>query len=151
MKLTIDNLQGQGPEDYTGALDASVTTKVERKINQPSKILCSVLGGSTGFVVPVAGARVTVTKSDGSFLFTGYLTEAPQFEYLGWSEQGAVYRYNLTAESDEVLLNQKALPNRAPFVARTAGSALKQLVQDLLPGGFDTSAVADMDVLASYT
>ena len=65
--------------------------------------------------------------------------------------QAPVYRYKLVAESDEVLLDQKALPNRAPFVARSAESALRQLVQDLLPGGFDTSAVEDVDVLASYT
>ncbi len=65
-------------------------------------------------------------------------------------EQGAVYRYEVVAQSDEVLLDQKALPNRAPFVARSAGSALRQLAQDLLPGGFDTSAVQDVDTLASY-
>ena len=39
---------------------------------------------------------------------------------------------------------------RAPFVARSAGSALKQLVQDLLPGRFDTSGVQDLDVIAAY-
>ncbi len=61
-----------------------------------------------------------------------------------------MYRYLLVAESDEVLLDQKALPNRAPFVERTAGAALRQLAQDLLPGGFNTSAVADVDTLASY-
>ena len=54
-----------------------------------------------------------------------------------------MYRYDLIAESDEVLLDQKALPNRAPFVERSAGSALRQLAQDLLPGGFDTSAVQE--------
>jgi hypothetical protein len=54
------------------------------------------------------------------------------------------------AESDEVLLDLKALPNRAPFVARTAGSALRQLAQDLLPGFFDTTSVQDVGVLASY-
>jgi len=151
MKLTIDNLQGQGPVDYTAALDGTVAPRVERKINQPSGLRCSLLGSSAGFMVPAAGARVILTRASGSFLFTGYLTQAPQFEYLGLGERGAVYRYDVIAESDEILLDQKALPNRAPFVGRSAGAALRQLAQDLLPGGFDTSAVQDLDTLAAYS
>ena len=150
MKLTIDNLQGQGPVDYTVALDGTVAPRVERNMNQPAELRCSLLGGSPGFVAPATGARVVLTKTSGSFVFTGYLTQAPQFEYVGFGEQGAVYRFDLTAESDEVLLDQKALPNRAPFVARTAGAALRQLAADLLPGWFDTSAVQDVDTLAMY-
>ena len=150
MKLTIDNLLGQGPVDYTVALDGTVAPRVERNMNQPAELRCSLLGGSPGFVAPAMGARVVLTKTSGSFVFTGYLTQAPQFEYVGFGEQGAVYRFDLTAESDEVLLDQKALPNRAPFVARTAGAALRQLAADLLPGWFDTSAVQDVDTLAMY-
>jgi hypothetical protein len=150
MKLTIDNLQGLGPVDYTAALDGTVVPQVERKINQPSTLRCSLLGGAAGFVVPAMGARVVLAKTNGSFLFTGYLTQTPQFEYLGWGEQGAVYRYDVMAESDEILLDQKALPNRAPFVERSAGGALTQLAQDLLPGWFNTSAVESVDTLAEY-
>ena len=150
MKITIDNLQGLGPQDYTQVLDGTVAPGIVRKINQPAQFKCKLLGGAPGFVIPVAGARVTIAKANGSFLFTGYLTETPQFEYLGFGEQGAVYRYEVIAESDEFLLDQRALPNRARFVARTAGSALQQLSQDLLPGGFDTSEVEDVDVLAAY-
>ena len=138
MKLTIDNLQGQGPVDYTAALDGTVAARVERKINQPAELRCSLLASAAGFVVPAIGARVILAKANGNFVFTGYLTQAPQFEYLGWGGQGSVYRYDVIAESDEILLDQKALPNRAPFVARSAGSALKQLAQDLLPGWFNT-------------
>ncbi len=150
MKLTIDNLQGHGAVDYTAALDGTVAPQVERKINQPSGLRCSILIGSSGLVAPVMGARVILTKANGSLLFTGYLTEAPQFEHLGFGESGPVYRYDLIAESDEVLLDQKALPNRAPFVARSAGSALRRLAQDLLPGWFDASAVQELDTLAAY-
>lgn len=150
MKLTIDNLQGQGAVDYTATLDGSVAPRVERKINQPSVLRCSLLGNTPGFVLPGTGARVILLKANGGFVFTGYLTQASQFEYLGFGEQGAIYRYNLVAESDEVLLDQKVLPNRAPLVARSAGSALRQLAQDSLPGAFDTSGVLDVDTLASY-
>jgi hypothetical protein len=150
MKFTIDNLQGAGPLDYTAALDRTVDPQVQRKINQPSLAQFTLRGDATWFVPPEMGGRVIVAKEDGTCLFTGYLTQAPQAEYLGWGEGGAVYRYTVVAESDEILLDQKALPNRAPFVARTAGSSLKELVLDLLPGVFDTSAVQDVDVLASY-
>ena len=146
----IDNLSGQGPIDYTAVVDGTVAPRVERKLNQPSTLRCSFLGSAPGFVVPAMGARVVLAKTNGSFVFTGYLTQAPQFEDLGWGEQGAVYRYDLIAESDEVLLDQKALPNRAPFAERSAGAALKQLAQDLLPGVFDTSAVQSDDALADY-
>ncbi|MGA7220442.1 MAG: hypothetical protein WBX38_19155 [Candidatus Sulfotelmatobacter sp.] len=150
MKLTIDNLQGQGPLDYTGALDGTKSPQVERKINRPAVLQFSLVANSPGFVIPVSGARVTLGRTNGSDVFLGYVTGDPQYEYLGWGEQGPVYRYNIVAESDEMLLNQKALPNRSPFVERSAGDALRQLAQDLLPGWFDTSAVQELDTLASY-
>ncbi|MFZ0420474.1 MAG: hypothetical protein WAM04_20390 [Candidatus Sulfotelmatobacter sp.] len=150
MKLTIDNLQGQGPQDYTAALDGTKLPKVERKGNQPAELQFSLVANSPGFVIPQVGARVTLGKANGSDVFTGYVIAAPQYEYLGWGEQGPVYRYNVAALSDEVLLDQKALPNRSPFVDRSAGNALRQLAQDLLPGGFDMSAVQDVDTLATY-
>jgi len=150
MKLTIDNLQGQGPQDYTSALDGTRPPKVERKLNQPSELQFSLLANSPQFVIPAMGARVTLGKTNGSDVFTGYVDEAPQYEYLGWGQQGPVYRYNVVALSDEVLLDQKALPNRSSFVERSAGDALRQLAQDLLPGFFDTSAVENVDTLATY-
>jgi hypothetical protein len=150
MKLTIDNLTGKGPEDYTAALDSSVSPRVERELNKPAELRFSLVANSPTFVVPVMGARVTMGRANGSDVFTGYLASAPQFEYLGWGEQGPVYRYNLVATSDEVLFDQKMLPNRPPFVSRSAGEALRQLAQDLLPGVFDMSAVQDVDTLAAY-
>jgi hypothetical protein len=147
MKLTIDNLTGAGPVDYTAAIEMVSAPRVVRKINQPAELKCGLVGSGREIA---AGARLILTKADGSFVFTGYLTQAPECEYLGWGKGGPVYRYDLTAESDEVLLDQKALPNRAGFVNRMAGGALKQLAQDLLPGWFDTSAVQDVDTLAFY-
>lgn len=150
MKLTIDNLQGQGPQDYTPALDGTKLPRVERKLNQPAELQFTLLSNSPGFVIPVTGARVTLGKTNGSDVFTGYVTAAPQYEYLGWGEQGPVYRYNVVAQSDEVLLDQKALPDRPPFVDRSAGNALRQLAQDVLPGWFDTTGLQDLDTLATY-
>ena len=150
MKLTVDNLNGLGPVDYTAAVDGTVAPRVERVLNQPSTLRMSVLANVAGFVVPAIGGRVVLTKANGTFVFTGYLTQSPQMEYLGWGEGAPVYRYDLVAESDEVLLDLKALPTRAPYIERTAGSALIQLAQDLMPGGFNTSAVQSVDTLAVY-
>jgi hypothetical protein len=150
MKLTIDNLQGQGPQDYTAALDGTKLPRIERRGNQPAELQFSLVANSPGFVIPVAGARVALGKTNGSDVFTGYIVAVPEYEYLGWGQQGPVYRYNVAAQSDEILLNQKALPNRSPFVDRSAGDALRQLAQDLLPGGFNTAGVQDVDTLATY-
>jgi hypothetical protein len=150
MNLTIDNLQGQGPQDYTGGLDGTKPPVVERKLNQPAELQFSLIASSPGFLIPLTGARVILAKANGSDVFTGYVTAAPQYEYLGWGEQSPVYRYNVVAQSDEVLLDHKALPNRSPFVERSAGNALQQLARDLLPGWFNTAAVQELDTLATY-
>src|SRR5271157_326599 len=129
MNLTIDNLQGLGPQDYTRGLDGKVPPTVGRKLNRPAELQFSLVANVTGLVVPVTGARVILSRADGSFVFTGYVTGAPEYEYLGWGGQGPVYRYNVVAQSDELLLDQKTLPNRAPFVGRSAGDAIQQLAE----------------------
>ncbi len=150
MKLQIDNLEGQGPVDYTSAIDGSRSPQVVRKLNQPSELRLSLVADSPNFVVPVTGARVTLGLTNGQDVFTGYLMQSPVFEYLGWGERGPVYRYDLVAQSDEGLLDEKRLPDRCPFLDRSAGDALRQLTQDLMPGIFDTSGVQDLDSLAWY-
>ena len=139
-----------GAETITGAKVFSISPNVPTPTNTGDVASkgyvdqsVSTVGGGT--FLPTAGGTML-----GPITLPSNLTQAPQFEYLGWGEQGAVYRYDLIAESDEVLLDQKALPNRAPFVGRTIGGALTQLAQDLLPGVFNTSAVQNVDTLAEY-
>jgi hypothetical protein len=150
MKLQIDNFDGVGARDYTPALDGSRLPQVIRKLNQPSELRFSLVADSPEFVVPVAGARVTLGKTNGQDVFTGYLMQVPAFEFLGWRERGPVYRYNLVVQSDEALLDEKRFPDRSPFVERSAGNALRQLTGDLVPGIFDTSSTLDLDSIASY-
>jgi hypothetical protein len=150
MKLRIDNLDGFGPRDYTSSIDGSHYPQVVRRLNQPSELRFSLVADSPDFVVPVTGARVTLGRINGQDVFTGFLMQAPVFEYLGWGERGPAYRYDLVAQSDEGLLDEKRLPDRCPFLDRSAGDALRQLTEDLLPGVFDTSAVQDLDTLAWY-
>ena len=133
MKLQIDNFDGRGPSDYTSAIDASRAPRVVRRLNKPDELQLSLIADRPDFIVPSNGARITLGRSNGEDVFTGYLTQAPAFEYLGWGERGPVYRYNLVAQGDEVLLDRKQIPNSPPFVDRSAGDALRQLTEDLLP------------------
>jgi hypothetical protein len=151
MKLQIDNLDGAGLRDYTATIDAANLPHVARKLNQAPEMRLGLVATAPDFVVPVSGARITLSKANGQYIFTGYLTGPPELEHGGWGERGPVYRYRLQALGDETLLNRKRPAQRAPFVGRSAGGALRQLTQDLLPGVFDAGGVQDLDVLTEYT
>jgi hypothetical protein len=151
MKLTIDNFDGAGPRDYSTALDAGRPPRVHRRLNQPEELRASLIARDTQLVVPARGSRVVLARNDGEKIFTGYVVAPPEYEYLGWGERGPVYRYALLAGGDETLLDCKTLPHRAPFTNRSAGDALEQLAEDLLPGGFATTGIEDLANIPSYT
>jgi hypothetical protein len=151
MRITIDNADGRGAADYSAHLDAERAPSIRRKLNRPSALTLSLVAATSAFVVPAVRARVVIERADGRKLFTGYVTATPDYEYLGWGEQGPIYRYTLAALSDEFLLDRKTLPGRAAFIHRTAGDIVRQLAQDLLPGAFDTSAIEPCATLPSYT
>lgn len=156
MKLTIDNLAGLGAQDYTAFVDASKGPCLVRKLNSPAQLTAGLIASATAsaagsFVVPVSGARITLVLDDNSDLFTGYLTAAPSYQYLGQEDQGAQYRYEFTALSDVMLLDQKAPPVHPPFVDRNAGNAFQQLTMDALPGWFDLSGVEPGDPIPYFS
>ncbi len=150
MKLQIDNFDGAGLRDYTAAIDGTRVPQVARLQNKPYEMRISLVASTPDFVVPAAGARVLIGKTNGQDVFSGYLKQPPAFEYLGWGEQGPVYRYDLLVESDEIKPNQKRLPNDYPFANRSAGDALRQLTQDLAGTSIDTSGVQGLDKFAGY-
>ncbi len=150
MKLLIDNFDGNGARDYTDAVEPGARLVITRKLNQPTKLVAALVTNGVGFVFPFNGGRITLIMQSGAYLFTGYLTASPQLEYLGWGTYGAAYRVHLAASSDEFLLDDKRLPVCAPFVNRSAGSALQQLTQDTLPGAFDLSAAQSVDTVVAY-
>lgn len=150
MRLLIDNFDGNGPRDYTTAIEPGARLVITRKLNQPTKLVVTLVTNGAGFVVPANGGRITLVMQSGAFLFTGYLTASPELEYLGWGTYGAAYRVHVAASSDEVLLDDKRLPVCAPFVGRSAGSALQQLTQDILPGAFDLLGAQNVDTVVEY-
>jgi hypothetical protein len=150
MKLMIDNLDGRGPQDYTAFLDAGKSPHVLRKLNRPAELQLSLVTGEGNFVVPVTGARVMLGRSNGSDVFTGYIVRTPTYQYLGYTQEGPLYRYEIVALGDEMMLDQKAPPPFPPFVARSAGEALRQLSVEALPGWFDVSGVEAGDAIPYY-
>lgn len=151
MKLTIDNFDGGGARDYTASIDAEGKPKIQRKLNRPSTMTFALVAGTPEFVVPASGARVVLERGDGQKLFTGYTTQAAEYEYMGWGERGPMYRYSINATSDECVLDRLVLLDRAPFVNRRAGDILKQITQDLAAGAYDMSGVEALDAVPSYS
>lgn len=151
MKLTIDNLGGLGPQDYTAFVDSSKSPSLVRKLNSPAELKFGLVAGTGSLVVPAIGGRVTLTLSNGNDLFTGYIVETPTYQYLGWADRGLIYRYEVDALSDVMLMDQKAPPPHPPFVNRNAGDAFDQLTAEALPGWFDMSGVEAGDSIPYYS
>jgi hypothetical protein len=151
MVLSIDNFDSAGARDYTAWLDAERPPRVLRRLNRPAELRAFLCAGDGQFVVPVRGARVALARNSGEALFTGYVSAAPEYEYLGWGDRGPVYRYVVRALSDESRLAGRTLPWRIAFVDRPAGDALKQLAEDAAPGAFDTSGIESLDPIAFYS
>ncbi|HLX83329.1 MAG TPA: hypothetical protein VKR59_05505 [Terriglobales bacterium] len=150
MKLTIDNLDGLGAQDYTAFVDSSKSPSLVRKLNAPAKLTVGLVTQGATLAVPIVSARVVLTLDNGNDLFTGYVVDTPTYQYQGWAERGATYRYEVVALSDVMILDQKAPPPHPPFVERNAGDAFAQLTAEALPGWFDVTGVQAADPIPYY-
>jgi hypothetical protein len=151
MKLTIDNLGGLGPQDYTPFVDSKKSLALVRKLNHPADLKFGLLLNRGGLAVPVIGGRVVLSLRSGSDLFTGYIVRTPTYEYQGWADKGNVYRCEVEALSDVMLMDQKAPPPHPPFVDRNAGNSFQQLTAEALPNWFDMTGVAEGDRIPYYS
>ena len=147
----IDNLDGLGPQDYTAFVDSSKSPSLVRKLNSPAEMKFGLVAGQGGMVAPAIGGRVMLTLSNGNDLFTGYIVETPTYQYLGWADRGPIYRYEIDALSDVMLMDRKAPPPHPPFVDRSAGGAFDQLTAEALAGWFDVSGVEAGDPIPYYS
>ena len=142
MRLYIDNLDASGPRNYTAFLAQGHGPKVHRRLHRADQLEFLLTAESGQMLVPAAGARVELVRADGSKLFTGYITSAPEAACLGVEERGAWIGYTVKAVGDEYLLDRFPLPSRPSYAGANAGELLSELAQELCPGVFDTSAVA---------
>ncbi len=150
MNLTIDNLSGSGPVDYSSFLDAARLPKITRRLNRPAEMQAWLTAGQDGFTVPKLGAKVALRKQDGSALFAGYLSQAPQQEPLGWGEDGLLSRWLLQAVGEEYALDRQVLAARAPIVGASGDTVLKALAAELAPG-LNVDGVQAMEMLAPFS
>jgi hypothetical protein len=153
MRFLIDNFDGLGAQDYTAFVDLSkgLSPQLVRKLNSPTELKFGLVSALESPAVPVIGGRVMLTLNSGNNLFTGYVVETPAYQYLGWAGRGLVYRYEIAALSDVMLMDQKAPPAHPPFVDRNAGDAFVQLATEALPGWFDVSGVVAGDPIPYYS
>jgi len=105
VRITIDNLDGLGAIDYTEAVAAEGPITVQRTLNEPSRCAAEIVLGVGGLAVPVRRGKVTVTSTNATLLFTGYLATEPIRIYVGSASTGPIYRARITAVSDEWLLD----------------------------------------------
>ncbi len=105
LRITIDNGDGAGALDYTGAVVAEGRVRVERMLNAPSRCTATVLVGA--LPLPARLARVAVSRDDGAVLFTGYVATEPVRVPAGMGTEGLLYTARVTAVSDEWLLDRQ--------------------------------------------
>ncbi len=142
MRITIDNLDGNGAFDYTQTLSGPTPMTIERKLNQPSRCVFEVAPGSAP--LPASGARVVVTADNGVILFTGYTIAAPARLYAGMGTTGPAYVSQLTCLSDEVLLDARVSEKTIECVDTTAGDLLAKITgratTEVIPVSGDAAA-----------
>ncbi len=125
MKITIDNFDGSGAVDYSGALSGANPLTITRSLNRPSHCLLTLAMGSAA--MPVHGARIVTTADDGTILFTGYVTATPEAVYAGESTTGPAYTWRVASASDEILLDATVSRRVVDCVATTAGTMLERM------------------------
>ena len=137
MRVTIDNLDGLGPVDYSDQLMAEGPVTIERVLNKPSTCRWTMRDGLTS---PARQGRVVVTSDGGTVLFTGYLTREPQAAYAGAGSSGTVYRMLLEATSDDWLLDKQGLRVGGESFAESGDALLRSLTSRVDGSRFTTAA-----------
>ena len=143
MKLAIDNLDGAGAVDYSGAVCSDRPLKIERVLNAPSRCSGMLDVSDAKLAVPARRGRVVVTSDSGTVLFTGYVATEPERIYAGVATMGPVYRYVFSAISDEWLLDKQAFPLSGAGLAQPGGQVLTMLTNRVDGGLFTTVGVRD--------
>jgi hypothetical protein len=151
VRLTIDNLDGLGAVDYTGAIDCSEPFAIERTLNAPTILKGMLCLAASPLAIPARRGRVVVASAAGITLFTGYLATEPAPIYAGEASQGAVYRYALSAVSDEWLLDKQSFGFLfGPGLVTGSGNLLAALANRLAEGALATSGIAAAQAIGVF-
>jgi len=137
VKVTIDNLDGNGAVDYSECVVSTGKFIIKRQLNEPSLCSFTVAPLVSSLPMPARNGRLVVTDDNGTVLFTGYLPMEPAPELVGQYSEGAAYQGLVSAVSDEILLDQQPLPLLLTSTSRSGS----QLVQGL-SAGLDTTGLS---------
>ena len=133
MRLQIDNADGLGPTDYTAACTTDGPLEMVRSRDAWARTTVLLDCAGAQVAVPVAGARVTVTDSNGGLLFAGYAESAT-----------AVTR--VSSEADAVLIRMAAVEDgwwsgaAVSTALQTAGASVHAVTLADVPLHVDSAA-----------
>ncbi len=148
MRVTIDNLDGLGPIDYSDELMAEGPVTIDRKLNVPTTCRWMM---RDGLERPARSGRVVVTSEDGSILFTGYLPQEPEAVCAGAGAGGTVYRLQLSAISDDWLLDKQGVGTTGESFAESGDALLRSLTSRVDGSRFTTTATGLIAQIGSVT
>jgi len=154
LRITIDNLDGTGPCDYSASVAPEGPITLQRTLNAPARCTAEFVVGAEGLPLPSRLGRLIVEAEDGTVLFTGYLATEPVRVYAGEASSGAVYRARVSAVSDEWLLDRAG--SGATQVATTSLSLdgsqlLARMVARTQAGTFEVSSTSGGQVSGVFT
>lgn len=110
----------------------------------------SLVAADASFVRLSRGNYIKYTTDTYGVWYTGYITNEPEYTYLGARNNSPAWGYRYQVSSDEIILSQNALGIFAPFLNQTQGAILQALANQLQPGLFDFSNVQPGLTLARY-
>jgi len=119
-------------------------TKVSRR-GEASLLDFQLVPWNGDFVKLARGNYFTVSTYLYGLWFSGYITNDPDYEYLGKDSatDNPVWGYKYNATAEEYLLNLKPIGIIPPYLNTTQGAILKDLVSRLCPNVFETTLIED--------
>lgn len=136
--------------DYIKYLTGSPVIK--QSINEPTTIDLDMGAWGTGFVLPRRGSYFTLSTDSDPKYWTGYVTNAPQLEYVGKYSptDQPTWSWHFTGTDDSYILNLAPLGILPVYINQTQGSILKDLAARIAPGVFNTTNISDGQFVPYY-
>jgi hypothetical protein len=148
MPLTFTTTAAGASSDYIRYLEGKAK-KVDKQ-GQPTTLEFTLVPVDGSFVKLVRGNYIKFDTVTYPNWFTGFITNAPEYEYLGTKSGVPTWGYRYKAVSDEYLLNLKPIGLVPPFVNMTMGAILRYLVGVLAPGLYTTTGILDGPTISRY-
>jgi hypothetical protein len=150
LKITIDNYDGLGPIDYTQCMSGETPFTLQRKLSAVS--VCRVLLDCNvrGSAIPAKYGRLIVTSDAGLVLFTGYVVLTPTLKLAGAGYVGLLYVNEVTAFSDELLLDQQGTPQTSGNAGLSMLTVMQALTERIDPVRFSVAAVGVVPVVGLF-